>query len=288
MPIAEKKPIFDDVADWPTPSPAVATTGHNKPPLEELIPAEFREALLADAPDFLTRFEQLIDAANRAEATNEETLGRCGNLVNAYRKCIKHIDDVHVTVKAPYLLGGKLCDAEKNALRGKVDEAKKRVEGIGNAFVAKRDAEQRAERERIAAEQRAAAERAAEAERERERAEQAAILAQASATSDAERQAADKAADEAAEAAEEAMAAAALAPAMPDKAEPVRSDEGAVVSGKMEWKSEVTDYTLAFMAVEDNPRVREAIDKAIAQLVKAGKRAIDGVRIWPVAKANFR
>ena len=42
------------------------------------------------------------------------------------------------------------------------------------------------------------------------------------------------------------------------------------------------------MAVSDNPKVREAIDKAVAGLVRAGKREIEGVRIWPVAKANFR
>lgn len=288
MPIAEKKPIFDDVADWPAPQPAVATTGHNKPPLEELIPAEFREALLAERPDFLTRFDDLVAAADRAEAVDDETLKRCGNLVNAYRACINHIDATHKAVKQPYLDGGRLVDAEKNALRAAVDEAKKKVERIGDAFVAKREAEQRAERERIAAEQRAAAEAAATAERERERAEQEAARALADAANEDERRAAQERADLAAAAAEEAMAAAALAPAIPDRSEPVRSDEGAVISGRQEWKSEVTDYTLAFMAVEDNEKVREAIDKAIAQLVKVGKRTIDGVRIWPVAKANFR
>ncbi len=262
--------------------------GHNRPPLEEIIPAEFRAALLADKPDFLTVLEDRVDQASRARANNEDELKRCGNLVKAFREILGHINETHKTVKQPYLDGGRLVDAEKNALVERVDAAKRTVEAIGNAFVAKREAEERAERARIEAEQRAAAERAAAAERERERAEQEAEQAALTATNDAERAAAEQRAAEAADAAEAAMAQAALAPALPDRTEPIRSDEGAVISGKQEWKSEVTDYTLAFMHVEDHPKVREAIDKAVAQLVKAGKRSLDGVRIWPVAKANFR
>ena len=84
------------------------------------------------------------------------------------------------------------------------------------------------------------------------------------------------------------MAAAALAPALAAKAEPLRSDEGATVSGKQDWMSKVEDYEVAFMSVSDDEKVREAIDKAIQRRVKAGTRKIEGVRIWPVAKANFR
>ena len=40
--------------------------------------------------------------------------------------------------------------------------------------------------------------------------------------------------------------------------------------------------------MKDDPKVREAIDAAVKRLVKAGKRELVGVRIWPVAKANFR
>lgn len=283
MAITKLKP-----AEEAAPPVATAHMGHNRPPLAEIIPAEFRAALLADQPDFLTVLDDRVDQASRARATDEEELKRCGNLVKAFREIIAHVNATHKAVKEPYLEGGRLVDAEKNALIDRVDAAKRRVEAIGNAFVAERDAKLRAEQARAEAEQRAAAERAAAAEREREAAEQAAEQAARTATNDAERAAAEQRAAEAAEAAEAAMAEAALAPAAPARAEPIRSDEGAVISGKQEWKSEVTDYTVAFMHVEDHPRVREAIDKAVAQLVKAGKRSLDGVRIWPVAKANFR
>ncbi|WP_226018459.1 hypothetical protein [Novosphingobium sp. FKTRR1] len=257
------KPIFDNVAPWPEQNPR-AVMGGNKPPLEELIPVEFRAALLAERPDFLTRFDDLVAASKRARAEDEETLGRCGDLVVAYRKCASHINTTHEAVKAPYLLGGRLVDAEKKALLARLDDAKVRVERIANTFVAQREAEQRAERERIAAIERAQAEEYAAAERERQAA-----------------------------AAADDIEAIVSAPVVPlavarERIEPVRSDAGSVVSGKQAWESQVTDYTLAFMAVEDNPKVREAIDKAVAGLVRAGKRTIEGVRIWPVQKANFR
>jgi hypothetical protein len=279
---------FDDVKPWPEAKPAAAITGHNRPPLEELVPEEFRAALLREKPDFLTKLADLVGAADRAKATDDETLGLCGNLVNGYRALLSHIDGTHKLVKQPYLDAGRLVDAEKNALRDGVEAAKRKVEGIGNAFVAERAAAEKAERDRIAAEQRAAAERAIEAERKREDAERKAAAAIANAASDAEREAAENRAAAAAQVAEEAMAAAALAPATQAHAEPVRSEEGATISSKQEWVCEVTDYEVAFCAVFDDEKVREAIDKAIARRVKAGSRKIGGVRIWPVAKANFR
>lgn len=285
----DNKPFFDDVAPWPeSAKPAVASIGHNRPPLEELIPEEFRAALLSERPDFLEKFSNLIEAANRARAVDEETLGRCSDLVNAYRACQKHIDATHKAVKQPHLEACRLVDSEKNSLSGQIATAKSKVEAIGNAFVAKREAEARAERERIAAEQRAAAEAAAKAERERQEAEEAAIRAANEAVSAEDREEARKRAEDAARVAEEAMANAALAPVAQPKAEPVRSDAGATVSGKQEWACEVEDYAKAFKSVKTDPKVKEAIDAAIKRLVKAGQRELTGVKIWPVSKANFR
>lgn len=287
----QMKTVFDDVPAWPgrppVPNPATGIGG-NKPPIEETIPLEFREALLRDRPDFLMTMENLIGSAARARAVDDETQKRCADLSTGLRACDQHITAIHKEVNEPHLKAGRLVDAEKNALLDRVAEAKDRVQQVADAYQAKKDAEEKAERDRIAAEQRAAAEAAMRAERLRQEAEAEAERQAAAATSEAEREAAAARAAQAARAAEEAQARAALAPAAPTRSEPLRSDLGSTVSSKQEWRSEVTDYTVAFVAVEDNPKVREAIDKAIAGLVRAGKRQIDGVRIWPVTKANFR
>lgn len=283
-------PIFDDVPAWPeqrsqaAPPPA----GHNRPPLDELIPQEFREALLSDRPDFDVKMRDLVDAANRAKADDDETLGRCGDLVKSYRAIIAHVEATHKAVKAPYLEGGRLVDAERKAMLAPVEAAKAKVEAIGNAYVAKREAEAKAERERILAEQRAAADAASRAERERIEAEQAAARALADAANEEEREAAASAAAEAARRAEEAQRAAALAPAAPAERTLIHSDAGATVGGKQEWLCEVEDYTKAMRHVRSDPKVKEAIDAAIKRLVRAGQRELTGVRIWPVSKANFR
>lgn len=283
------RPVFDDVAPWPGENPqSAAPIGHNKPPLEEIIPAEFRALLTRDKADFLEVLERNVAAADRATATDDETLGKCADLVGNFRKIINHINAIHKEAKEPHLLAGRLVDAEKNSLLESVNAAKAKVEQIGNAFVAKREAERKAERDRIAAEERAAADRAAEAERQREEAEARAREAEQNAANKRELNKARRHADKAAELAQQEQERAALLAVAAPNNQPVRSDTGSTVSGKQEWKSEVTDYAAAFDAVSDNPKVREAIDKAVAGLVRAGKRELPGCRIWPVAKANFR
>ena len=292
MPIAQPKTQFDDVPAWPETKPSLgenpASIGHNEPPLEERIQMEFREALLTDHADFLVRMDEMIASVDRASATDDETLGRCGTLAKMLRAAVSHVESTHKVVKEPYLLGGRAVDAEKNRLVGILSPAQAKLQDKMNAFMAEREAKRRAEEARRAAEQRAAAEAAAKAEREAREAEQAAARAAAEAASDEDREAAERAAAVAADEAQRRMEEAALAAAPVAKAEPVRSDEGATISGTKVWQSQVTDYTLAFIAVEDNPKVREAVDKAVAALVRAGKRSIDGVRIWETVAARTR
>lgn len=282
----------------PLPGEAPASLGHNGPPLEELIAMEFREALLTDRPDFLSRMEAAIAAVDRADVNDDETLGKAGDLDKILRACEAHIDETHKTVKQPYLDRGRAVDAEKKGLTAKLSDARYALRDRMNNFMARREAARRAEEARKAAEQRAAAEAAARADAERERAEQAARKA----AEDAERarQAGDEAAAEAAREAERQAEAAAreaeqrmeqnaLAAAVATpKNEPIRSDAGATVSGRKVWQSQVLDYEIAFIHVSDNPKVREAVEKAIAGLVKAGKRSIEGVRIWEAISAVSR
>lgn len=272
----------------PLPGESPASMGHNKPPLEELIPVEFRAALTEDRPDFLLKLDQVIDAADRVNVTDDESLGKAGEFANLIRACEKHIGNAHETVKAPYLLGSRLVDAEKRTFLARLDPVKQKVQFAMNDYMAEREAQRRAEEARIAAAQRAAAEAAEAAARAAQQAEREAELAMLNAANDSERQAAAERAAIAADEAMNAMEAASQAPAQPKRAEPVRSDAGATVSGKTVWNSEVQDYAKAFKAVRSNPKVQEAITTAVAGLVRAGTREIAGVRIWSTIQATAR
>jgi len=265
-----------------------AVPGDNMPPIEEQIAMEFREVLLSERPDFLVRMETAIEAVGRAVVTDEETLGKAGDLEKILRACDKHVAATHQAVKEPHLARGRACDAEKNALIAKITPARAALADIMNRFMAEREAIRKAEEARAAAEQRAAAEAAARAEREAREAEEAAARAVAEAASTEEREAAQARAAEAQREAEERMAAAALTAAPAARAEPVRSDAGSTISGRTVWNSQVEDYKVAVRSVIDDAKVREAIDAAIARLVKAGKREIKGAKIWPTTQAIAR
>lgn len=265
-----------------------AVMGANEPPIEEQIAMEFREALLSERPDFIVRMESAVEAVGRAEVVDDETLGKAGDLAKILRACEAYVAEVHKAVKEPHLQRSRACDAEKNALTGKITVARSRLADVMNAFMAKREAERRAEEMRRAAEARAAAEAAAKAEREAREAELAAQRAMAEAANEAEREAAAARAAEAQREAEQRMADAALAAAPVGKAEPVRSDTGSTISGRTVWQSQVEDYAKAMKAVKSDPKVREAIDAAVQRLVKAGQREIPGTRIWSTTQAVAR
>ena len=258
---------FPDVEDW---SPASdlnprAQIGGNRPPVDEMAREDFDKELLRDKPHFLEKLTDLEGSADRVDITDDVTLGRAGDLINSLRDCQKHVDATHKSVKAPYLAAGRAVDEKKNGLSERINTARGKVQRLGDAFVAKHEAEARAARERIAAEERRQAAEAAAAQ---------ALRDEAAEKNDAESMA-------------EVPVVAAPPPA-PSKHEPVRSDSGSTVSGKKVWKSEVTDYAAAFAEVADNPKVQAAIDTAVAAMVRAGKRKMNGVRIWETAQMSAR
>ncbi len=90
-----------------------AVMGANEPPVEEQIAMEFREALLSDRPDFITRMESAIAAVDRGivlddkgkpqlATESEEMLGKAGDLEKILRACDGYISDTHRMVKQPY------------------------------------------------------------------------------------------------------------------------------------------------------------------------------------------
>lgn len=261
MPIAHRAADADE-GEAPNPRAAI---GNNEPPLEERIQMEFRDALLEDRPNFMTRMGEAIAAVGRAEVTNDDQLGKAGDLEKILRACDQHIAATHQVVKRPYLEGGRACDAEKTRLLGPITQARSDLMEMMNAFMAKREAARRKEEAERAAEERRQAELAAQAERERQ-----AALGENNPEAVAE------------------IEAVAMAAAAPKRPEPVRSDAGATVSGKTVWNSQVEDMAKAFKAVRGDEKVQQAIRDAVQRLVRAGQREIPGVRIWSTVQAVAR
>lgn len=250
MPIAERK--IDIPVALPGENPASdprASIGHNQPPPEVLIPIEFKEALLAQRPDFLQRMTDAIAAVGRVDIQDDETLGKAGDLKRILVASEGHVDKTHDYVKRPHLDICKLIDAEKGKLIDKIGPALDTLNGLMDAFAAQRLADV------IAEEAKAKEARKVEVK--------------------------------------EARAAGVPAPPPVVRTRSrhpvkVRSDAGSTVVAATVWQSRVEDYAEAFTAVSTDPRVREAIDAAIARQVKAGTRTIAGVEIWEAAQANTR
>lgn len=251
----------------PEPTEAAAAIGHNRPPVDILAKSEFDEQI--DQHEGLRkRITDLVGAADRATATSEETMGRCGQTVIQIRACMKKIEDAHTTAKAPYLEGGRVIDKAKKELMAPLEAAKSKIEGKQQVYLR---AQARADQERR--EKQEAEERRIQAENERRQREHEEAVRRAQ----EEAEAAGKPVEEVAP--PEPVY---IAPPAPKPIERgiIRGAEGAAISGRKVWKSEVQDYAAAFSMVASNPKVREAIDQAIAAIVRAGVREIAGVRIW--------
>lgn len=240
---------FADVAPMPAAMGQAPGPGHNNPPVEEVVKADFKAELLRERPDFMTKLKDIVEAADRIKVENDDDLARAGVFEKTIRAAERHIDETHVTVKAPFLAGGRAVDAEKKRLTARLDKTKQQLKRHMNAYYAKREAE------------RAAAE--------------------------AKRQADERAAAAAREDAwiEDAVPA---SPAARAEDHRVRSDEGVTVSGTTVWNSQVIDYDAAYQAVRSDPKVKEAIDASVKRLVRAGQRDMPWVRVWDTIEARSR
>lgn len=263
--------VFDDVKPWPKAAPAAeanprATMGNNRPPADVEARAAFDD-VLNQREGFRQRMADLIAGADRAYATDEASAGRCGELVKQIRAAVKVVEDAHRTTKEPYLLAGRAVDTAKNEAVAPLEAAKKVVESKQTLFLREQEAIRQAEirRQREAEEARLRAERekaAAEAAEGRAARGEGDVLDQ---TAEHYRQSQPE----------------------PER-QVIRGDYGAAVSGQKVWLSQVEDYEVAFIAVANNEKVRDAIDNAVKALVRGGVREIPGVRVWSDIKASNR
>lgn len=243
--------------------------GHNQPPLPE--------RLAADYSHFDGEIEQVAEKANAAplKITNDDELGKTGDIARAARALSKRIDNDRKSEKEPYLSANKTIEAffkektdrltmmfvtlEKRATeyqKEKAAEAKRRADAEA------RKAQEEAERQR----------RIAEKEAERNRPTGAASHA-------------DKA--EALE--DKAAAAAAIAESSAANLTRHRTESG-VVTAQTKFTFEITD--LPNVDLEKlRPYIAKAdIEKAVRAFVRVNKDSIPlaGVRIFADIKASFR
>jgi ABC-type transporter Mla subunit MlaD len=252
--IAARKTVFDDVK----PFPAAAAIGHNRPPIQEQGVTDFNQAI--DGHDGLRkRITDLIDSATRATATNDDTAGRCAELIRQMSAVEKVVDSERVSVKQPYLDAGRNIDASAKTLVALLSDSKAKVRGIAETYMRDKAAREAAEARRmaeIARQEREEAEARAHAE--------AALAAVENRVPDPEIM--------------EAPAVIPIRQAPPETTQ-VRSDFGAVASARKTKVAVITDWDKAFKSVRTVPAVQEAIQRAVQALVRAGQTDIAGVKI---------
>ncbi|MES2289322.1 MAG: hypothetical protein V4530_06240 [Pseudomonadota bacterium] len=250
--IARPRPASEE------PNPRIGI-GANRPPIEEQGVADFNDAIDGHA-GLRKRIADLLDSAGRAAATDNETAGRCAELIRQMTAVEKVVDGEREGVKRPYLEAGRNIDGAAKALVAQLGQEKSRVRGIAEGYMR--------EQQRIADEQRR--EREAQERREREEADR---LAQE------ER---DRAAAENREPDRQIVEAPAfIAPTREAAPEPVqvRSDFGAVASARKVKVAKIVDPVKAFRALKHIPAVMEALQKAAQAQVRAGNLNINGVEI---------
>ena len=146
---------FNDVKPWPkqaeaAPAAVIAPIGHNRPPMDIEARADFDEKLATSKAN-REKIAQLVASADRAVAVDQDSLGKCGELVKQIRAAEGVVSSTHQDVKAPYLAAGRAVDEAKNELATQLSGAKALVEGKQKTFLreeqAKRDADARRIRE---------------------------------------------------------------------------------------------------------------------------------------------
>lgn len=248
---------FNETLEDLPPNPR-AVPGGNRPPITDLAVIDFNEAIDSTV-GLRVRIGQLLDSATRAAATDDETAGRCAELIRQMTAVEKVVEGARAETKGPYLDAGRRVDDTARMLIGDVVTAKGAVRKSAEDYLRAKAARE--------------AEAARQAEAERRRQEDA---ARAAAAAEAARAREEERAPDA-----EIMAAPAAVAAKPVEAAPVqvRSDLGALASARKVKIATIVDWPKAFKAVQSVPAVRDAVQKAVNALVRAGQASIPGVEI---------
>ncbi|MCR6673287.1 hypothetical protein [Devosia ginsengisoli] len=238
--------------------------GHNKAPLEEVLPAETAEwqaeadravAALADRP---------------GKIKDETDFAATGKLVLRAKSFLTRIEDARKAETDPLYQAQKGIKAHFDAIAARVDQALGRLTAAADDYARAKAAEekrQRAEEARKLREQEEAARAKAEAAsgKTAARAEgRAEVLGERAAELEGDIKAADA----------------------------VRTHiaGGGVASAKQGWDFEITDYDAVDLNKLRPYLARSAVETAIRSAVRVGKQhtSIPGIRVFEAVKAAFR
>jgi hypothetical protein len=253
---------FPDLKPFPSAAQPVAASGSdravdshdNRPPLDEMIVADFMEGLRID-PRLLPRIDDLIaKGKDPAPCDSEDLAGKYGDYIKMVGTVAKMVEAEREKHNRPILVAQRALKAKADSFTAPLSEAAGRVRRRLDAFMA--------EQARIANEKRRQAED--------------------------EARAAQKAAMEAA--ADAPAGAAPIVDIKPAEVEkPVaRGDYGARVGTVTVWSHEIESVRQLPDRLLKHPKVIEALDKVIAAEIRGGAREIKGVRIWDEQKAAVR
>jgi hypothetical protein len=196
------------------------------------------------------RASELLASAERAAVVDAETAGKAADLAKMIVACTNELAARHKDVKAPYLEAGRAVDDVKNGVLVKADAAKSTILGKLTVYQNEERAKAQAELRRKAEEERA-----------------------------------------------RLLAAVSDAPGVAMQAPPLVVEQPAPVRGmvatagsKTVSEAVITDWPaiMASPVITGNDKVRDAVQKAVNALVKAGQRDLPGVTIETKHVANVR
>lgn len=233
----------------------VAPIGHN---LRDPLEVEIEQAL----DEFKTMLDERGGEIERCKVSNDDEAGRATALAGILADIATGAEKKRVELKEPFLRSGKKVDAAFGSFAEIAKKAKAGIVAMIDTY--RRDQERKAEEARLKLEREA-----------REKADAAAAAAASGNLVQAARL----------EQQAETVAAQAQEAAAPMT---IRSSYGQTASGRVEWKFEVLDRKRLPPSVTMHPKVKEAQDAVVAQLIRGGMRQIPGVRVYSESKTVIR
>lgn len=251
--------------------PPTPDIGHNRPPFDLTVvldPEEMRGELEREFQHKIARRDELLagvarfNEATSAGIVDAETQARAADFVRQIKQEARAIDQLRTAAKEPVLHAGRVIDGFFRPLADPLMDAARGIEAKMTAF-----ARAEADRKRRAALEAARAQAAAAAKAAEEAARRADADALAAAV-DREQQAIE---------AEDAAVA-----GKPADLSRTHGDLGSVASLHERWAFDVTDPGAV-------PRQYMRVDEvAVRVAIRAGVRAIDGIRIYRDSRVVVR